>query len=68
MEIVLYSTGCPKCKILKKKIEEKGIIYEENNSVDQMLDIGLESAPALSIDGDILLFKDALEWVKKYNT
>lgn len=68
MEIVLYSTGCPKCKILKKKIEEKGIIYEENNSVDQMLDIGLESAPALSIDGNILLFKDALEWVKKYNT
>lgn len=68
MEIVFYSTGCPKCKILKKKIEEKGISYEENNSVDQMLDIGLKSAPALSIDGNILLFKDALEWVKKYNT
>lgn len=25
MAITLYSTGCPKCKVLKKKLEEKGI-------------------------------------------
>lgn len=34
MAITLYSTGCPKCKVLKKKLEEKGIKYTENNSVD----------------------------------
>jgi len=26
-KIVLYSTGCPKCAVLKKKLDAKGIIY-----------------------------------------
>lgn len=64
MDIIFYSTDCPKCKILKKKLESNGIKYTENNSVDDMLGIGLESAPALSVDGKIYLFKDALEWMK----
>ena len=36
-EAILYSTGCPKCKVLKQKMDAVGFTYQENNSVDEML-------------------------------
>ena len=33
MDIILYSTGCPKCKILKKKLEDKNIDYVESDDI-----------------------------------
>lgn len=63
MNIVLYSTGCPKCKVLKQKLGSKGISYTENNSVDEMLGLGITQVPVLSIDGILLQFKEAVTWV-----
>ncbi len=63
MGIILYSTGCPKCNILKKKLSEKNIVFEENTSVDEMIEMGLMEAPALGVDGEILNFPKAIEWV-----
>lgn len=61
---VLYSTGCPKCKILKKKLDEKGIEYDEVNDVDAMLALNIDAVPVL-IDGNNRMdFKEALDWVK----
>lgn len=61
---VLYSTGCPKCKILKKKLDEKGIEYSEVNDVDAMLALNIDAVPVL-IDGNNRMdFKEALDWVK----
>lgn len=31
--VVVYSTGCPKCQILKKKLEEKDIEFTECSDV-----------------------------------
>lgn len=62
MKIILYSTGCPKCKVLKHKLEEKGIAYTENNAVDEMLSLGIAQVPVLSVDGELLDFKLAVEW------
>ena len=64
-EIVLYSTGCPKCGVLKKKLEEKYVPYTENNSVDEMLALGITQVPMLSIDGVFYDFRTAVEWVNK---
>ena len=61
--IVLYSTGCPKCKILKKKLDAKGINYMENNNVDEMLTKGITQVPALAVNEDIFDFSKANEWV-----
>lgn len=65
MNIVLYSTGCPKCKVLKQKLDSKPIQYTENNSVDEMLALGITQAPVLSVDGKLLPFVEANEWVNK---
>lgn len=65
MAITLYSTGCPKCKVLKKKLEEKGIKYTENNSVDEMLSLGISQVPVLSVNNKLLDFSTANDWVNQ---
>ena len=61
--IVLYSTGCPKCKVLKQKLDAKGVVYEMNTSVTDMAALGMKSAPALQVDGELMLFVDAVQGV-----
>lgn len=62
---ILYSTGCPKCEVLKKKLAEKGVQYTENNSVDEMLALGITQVPVLGNNGTLMDFKQAIEWVNK---
>lgn len=62
-EIILYSTGCPKCKILKQKLDDKGVTYTENNSVEEMQKLGINDVPVLSINGELNKFSDANKWV-----
>lgn len=64
-EIILYSTGCPKCEVLKKKLSEKDIPYTENNSVDEMLALGITQVPILDNNGTLMDFKAAVEWINK---
>ena len=61
--IVLYSTGCPKCRVLEAKLEDAGISYVENNSADEMIAMGLTEAPVLSVNGEILGFMAAIRWI-----
>lgn len=63
--IKMYSTHCPKCKVLAMKLAQKNIKFEEIDDLDEMRSIGLKSAPALRIDGQILDFNAAIAWVKE---
>lgn len=67
MEIILYSNGCPRCRVLKQKLDAKGAAYAEENSVDKMLSLGITQVPVLSVDGKFLPFADAMEWAKEIN-
>jgi len=64
--ITLYSTNCAKCKILKKKLDGKGIEYSENGDVDKMISLGFTEVPVLDVDGEVYGFVDAVEWVNSY--
>lgn len=61
--IILYSTGCPKCHVLKQKLDSKSIRYTEENSIDAMLSLGITQVPVLSVDGKLLSFAQANEWL-----
>ena len=63
MNIIFYSTHCPKCKVLKQKLDMKHVPYTENNSIEDMLAHGLQTAPALSVDGKLMDFAPAIRWV-----
>lgn len=62
-KIILYSNNCPRCKILKKKLDDNKINYEIIDNVDTMIDKGLSTVPVLEINGRMLDFKEAVEWV-----
>lgn len=64
-DIILYSTGCPRCEVLKSKLTDKSILYSENNSVEEMTALGITQVPILSVDGQMYEFKEAVEWVNK---
>ena len=62
-EIILYSTGCPKCKILESKLQEKGVYYTKNTSVDEMVKLGFTAVPMLKVGEKVLNFGEAVKWV-----
>lgn len=65
-KVILYSTGCPRCKVLTKKLDETGVVYEVVTDVDRMTALGMKESPMLSVDGVLLNFKNAVEWIKNY--
>lgn len=60
MKIEIFGTGCPKCNMLeanvKKALGELGAAAEvvKVTSIDEMVERGLMSTPALAIDGEIV--------------
>ena len=61
--LVLYSTGCPKCGILKKKLDERGMQYQENTAVEEMLSLAITSVPGVCVDGQMMDFANAVKWI-----
>ena len=61
--VILYSTGCPKCKVLKKKLEAKGIEFNEVNSTKELIELGITQVPVLKVDGNLYEFMEANNWI-----
>ena len=60
-KLILYSTGCPKCNVLKKKMDSKNIEYTECNSIPEMEKLNISSVPVLMVNGELMMFKEAGE-------
>ena len=66
MKVILYTTHCPRCEVLKTKLEQKNISYKEETDIEKMLQMGIKSVPMLSIDGaSVMNFIDAIKWVNE---
>lgn len=65
MKLILYTTFCPKCKVLEKKLAEKNLVYETITDVDIMTEKGFQTVPMLEVDGEVMDFSKAAEWVNK---
>lgn len=61
--ITLFSTNCPKCKVLTMKLDKKGINYTKVEDVDTMLAKGIKTAPYLEVDNELMDFTQAVAWV-----
>jgi small redox-active disulfide protein 2 len=61
MKFEVFGTGCPKCNMLeinvKKVLSELGVKAEvvKITSIDEMVERGLMSTPALAIDGEMVV-------------
>ena len=67
MKVTLYSTGCPKCKILTQKLNNKNIVYDIVNDVDLMTEKGFMTVPMLEVDDKIMDFATAKNWINERN-
>ena len=63
MDAILYTTHCPKCVVLEKKLNAAGIEFKTEEDVDKMIEKGYMSAPILEVDGETMDFGKAVEWV-----
>ena len=65
MDIKLYSTNCPKCQILEKKLQQAGKTFEIITDFDVkfLRDKGFMSAPVLQVGEDFMNFTTANTWI-----
>lgn len=64
--MTLFSTNCPQCKVLEKKLEQKGIQFEVTNDIEELIKIGIKRAPILKTDdGQYLDFSNAIKYVNE---
>lgn len=62
-KIILYSTRCPKCNVLKKKMEIKKIPFIVCEDIEIMKSKGLRSAPALEVGDMIYNFEESVKYI-----
>ena len=53
------------CIVLTKKLDSAGITYDVFDDVDKMIEIGMTTVPMLEVDGKIMNYKEAIDWIKK---
>ena len=63
MDVILYTTGCPQCNVLKQKLDETGVKYTAVTDTKVMLEKGFATAPMLEVDGKIMGMQEAYQWV-----
>lgn len=65
-KIILYSIGCPKCKVLEKKLQDKGVEFEVCSNIDRMKELGIDSLPVLEYKGQLMEFLEAIGWLTNF--
>lgn len=64
--ITLFSTNCPKCKVLEAKLTKDNINFTICHDVSELIDKGILEAPILKINKDTYLnFSEAIKWIKE---
>ena len=63
--IELYTTHCPKCKVLETKLNQKKISYTIIDDEEEIMATGILSVPYLNVDGKMMDFTAANKWVNE---
>ena len=65
MEVTLYTIGCPKCEILKEKLERKKINFNIVSDIETLTEKNYVLLPVLEVDGSVMNYYDAVRWVNE---
>ena len=63
--VILYSTNCPKCEVLNRKLYAKGIPFDEVTDVDLVRSMNFTEAPILEVGGNRMRFPEANRWINE---
>ena len=59
--IVLFSTNCPRCRVLEQKLNAANINFITINDMQEVINQGFVSAPVLRVDTTYYDFKQAID-------
>ena len=63
MKPILYTTQCPKCKVIENKLKAKNIEFVTVDAQDKLLELGITSVPVLKVDDKMMNFLEANKYV-----
>ncbi len=63
MKLVLYTTHCPKCKVIESKLNAKKIEFDIVDDKSTLIEMGIVSVPVLEADGKKMSFLEANKYV-----
>lgn len=63
--IVMYSTGCPRCQVLRKKLAKLPYTVTIIEGEEGIEALGKTSAPILSVGNQIMEYGEAIKWANK---
>lgn len=68
LEFIVYSTGCPKCKVLLKKLDSAKAKYSVVSDIEELKKLGIKEVPMMrTFDGTnnskLYNFKESIEIV-----
>ena len=64
--MILYTTHCPKCRVLETKLKAKQIQYLEVTDETIMQAKNIEFVPVLEVDGILMNFTTANNFINNY--
>lgn len=67
-KVILYTTHCPQCTVLKTLLDNAGIAYDENTDVKLMRKKGFLTVPKLQVDEQVMDMKEAMQWIEQNMT
>jgi glutaredoxin len=65
--VTLFSTGCPKCRVLEQKLNAKNIDFIKSSDIQEVIDQGFMSVPVLKINDKYYDFKQGVDWINNEN-
>ena len=65
MKITLYTTNCPKCRVLETKLKQKNIEFDVVDDEKIMIEKGFMEAPMFEVDEEIMNFTSAISWINR---
>ena len=65
-EIKVFSTDCPRCKILIERLQKEGINFLlEKENFDELFENNIQTAPILKYKGKYYQFGEAINLLQK---
>lgn len=69
MNIILYkSATCPQCRVIKMKLDKKGLPYTEklteNMTQAELAEVGIKGIPTMFVDGEKMTnLREMAKWI-----
>lgn len=61
--VKLFTTHCPKCNVLEKKLRAKNVPFETIEDISEIVERGFTEAPILLVENNYMDFVSANAWV-----